>query len=90
MLNLLDTSYQLRDGTGVVVLDAKEDWLQVRDAGQRAVLAHGGNLSHHHGIGRMRVPWIARELGSGYPVLQALKRALDPDGLMNPGVLLPG
>jgi alkyldihydroxyacetonephosphate synthase len=38
----------------------------------------------------MRVPWIERELGTAFPVLRALKRALDPDGLMNPGVLLPG
>jgi FAD/FMN-containing dehydrogenase len=34
------------------------------------------------------VPWLERELGDAYPVLRALKRALDPAGIMNPGALL--
>src|SRR5439155_441900 len=50
--------------------------------------AAGGTISHHHGIGRLRAPWLERELGSAYPLLRALKRALDPSGIMNPGVLL--
>ena len=70
--------------------DAEVAYTGAWAAVMEATLAAGGSISHHHGIGRMRVPWIARELGSAYPVLQALKRALDPDGLMNPGVLLPG
>ena len=53
-----------------------------------ATLAGGGTIAHHHGIGRMRVPWLERELGDAYPVLRALKRALDPAGIMNPGALL--
>ena len=60
-------------------------WGQVMEA----ALAGGGTIAHHHGIGRLRTKWIERELGTGYPVLQALKRALDPSGGMNPGVLLP-
>jgi len=55
----------------------------------RATLANGGTISHHHGIGRLRASWLAEELGSAYPVLLALKRALDPAGLMNPGALIP-
>jgi alkyldihydroxyacetonephosphate synthase len=50
--------------------------------------AAGGTISHHHGIGRLRVPWLEEELKSGYPLLRDLKRTLDPAGLMNPGVLL--
>jgi alkyldihydroxyacetonephosphate synthase len=53
-----------------------------------ATIAHGGTIAHHHGIGRLRVPWLERELKSAYPILQALKRALDPAGIMNPGALL--
>jgi alkyldihydroxyacetonephosphate synthase len=50
----------------------------------------GGSISHHHGIGRVRREWIARELGSaGVATLRSLQRALDPHGIMNPGVLLP-
>lgn len=52
-------------------------------------LALGGTICHHHGIGRLRAPWVPVELGSAYPLLEMLKRALDPKGVMNPGALLP-
>jgi alkyldihydroxyacetonephosphate synthase len=55
-----------------------------------ATLAAGGSIAHHHGIGRVRREWLAREVGeAGLAVLRSLRRALDPDGLWNPGVLLP-
>ncbi|MBW1814838.1 MAG: FAD-binding oxidoreductase [Deltaproteobacteria bacterium] len=50
----------------------------------------GGGISHHHGIGRIRQNWMNKELGeSGVSILQSVKRTLDPDNIMNPGVLLP-
>jgi len=52
-------------------------------------LAAGGTINHHHGIGRLRAPWLPRQLGTAYPLLSALKNALDPKGMMNPGALLP-
>jgi alkyldihydroxyacetonephosphate synthase len=64
-----------------VYLDA---WARTMDA----TLAAGGAISHHHGIGRLRVPWVAAALGTAHPLLAALKRALDPAGLLNPGALL--
>jgi alkyldihydroxyacetonephosphate synthase len=57
------------------------------DAATRAVLASGGTLSHHHGIGRNRARFVAEALGSAYPVLVALKATLDPLNIMNPGAL---
>jgi alkyldihydroxyacetonephosphate synthase len=57
------------------------------DAGQRAVLAHGGNLSHHHGVGLNRARFVAEALGPGADVLARLKQALDPAGILNPGKL---
>lgn len=54
-----------------------------------ATLACGGTIAHHHGVGRLRLPWMERELGGGLEVLRRLKSALDPAGIMNPGVLLP-
>jgi alkyldihydroxyacetonephosphate synthase len=53
-----------------------------------AVLAAGGSICHHHGIGKLRAPWLQRELGSAHVVLERLKAALDPRGIMNPGTLL--
>ncbi|MGD0948012.1 MAG: FAD-binding oxidoreductase [Candidatus Binatia bacterium] len=54
-----------------------------------ATLRCGGTISHHHGIGRLRLPWMARELGEGLTVLRSIKKVLDPNGIMNPGVLIP-
>jgi len=67
---------------------AETDYLEAWARALRATLAAGGTISHHHGIGRLRAPWLAEELGSGYALLRDLKRALDPTGLMNPGALL--
>lgn len=57
------------------------------DAGQRAVLAGGGNLSHHHGVGLNRSRFVAEALGPAFDVLTAVKRSLDPSGILNPGKL---
>jgi alkyldihydroxyacetonephosphate synthase len=51
------------------------------------VLRHGGALSHHHGVGRNRARFVPDALGSAFNVLQELKRQLDPNNIMNPGVL---
>jgi alkyldihydroxyacetonephosphate synthase len=61
-------------------------WRAVMDA----TLAGGGGIAHHHGIGRMRKALLGKEVGEGgLSALRALKRALDPVGFMNPGVLFP-
>jgi alkyldihydroxyacetonephosphate synthase len=62
-------------------------YLALWDAGTRAVLAHGGNLSHHHGVGLNRSRFVAEALGPAFDVLVALKDALDPAGIANPGKL---
>jgi alkyldihydroxyacetonephosphate synthase len=55
-----------------------------------ATAAAGGGIAHHHGIGRVRRAFLRHELGdAGVALLRALKRSLDPDDLLNPGVLLP-
>jgi alkyldihydroxyacetonephosphate synthase len=59
----------------------------VWDAGSRAVLAAGGALSHHHGVGLNRSRFVAAALGSAFDVLVAAKQALDPVGILNPGKL---
>jgi alkyldihydroxyacetonephosphate synthase len=57
------------------------------DAGQRAALAHGGALSHHHGVGLNRARFLPEALGPAFDVLVETKRALDPHGILNPGKL---
>lgn len=68
---------------------AEEDYLEAWRRALQTTLDGGGTVSHHHGIGRLRTPWLEKELGSAYPLIRDLKRALDPSGIMNPGVLLP-
>lgn len=50
-------------------------------------LAHGGTISHHHGVGLARAPVLRQELGSAHSMLQKIKNALDPKGVLNPGKL---
>ena len=70
-------------GTGRVTGGAKR-------AATEALLAAGGTLTHHHAVGADHRPWLAREVGPlGVDVLRAVKRQLDPQGICNPGVLLP-
>ena len=57
------------------------------DAGTRAVLGSGGALSHHHGVGINRARFMAEALGPAFDTLVAVKHALDPEGIMNPGKL---
>lgn len=50
------------------------------------ILAHGGSLSHHHGVGRVLAPWMEGHLGkSSMELLRAVKKHLDPNNIMNPG-----
>ncbi len=76
------------DVTGPVASAAKQAYyLAAWDAGTRAVLANGGALSHHHGVGLNRARFVAEALGGGFDVLTSIKDALDPRGILNPGKL---
>ncbi len=67
--------------------DRDDFYVRCWDVGTRAVLDHGGSLSHHHGVGLHRSRFVAEALGSGLDVLVALKHAMDPRGILNPGKL---
>ncbi len=67
--------------------DAERYYREAWDALTAATLAHGGAISHHHGVGLNRDRFMAGALGSGLGVLTAVKAALDPNGILNPGKL---
>ena len=69
--------------------EVESTYVALWDAGQRAVLAHGGNLSHHHGVGLNRARFVAEALGPAFGVLATLKAALDPAGHPQPGQARP-
>lgn len=55
-----------------------------------ATAANGGGIAHHHGAGRLRIPYLHHDLGdTGVELLRTLKAAVDPAGIMNPGNLIP-
>ncbi|MGW9169600.1 FAD-binding oxidoreductase [Agromyces sp. NPDC055658] len=64
-------------------------WQPVKAAVNDAIMAGGGTISHHHGVGRDHAPWLEREVGAvGMRILRAVKAELDPAGIMNPGALV--
>jgi alkyldihydroxyacetonephosphate synthase len=52
-------------------------------------LRFGGSIVHHHGIGKARAPWVRNEYGTSFTMLETLKRAFDPNGIMNAGTIIP-
>jgi alkyldihydroxyacetonephosphate synthase len=65
-------------------------WRTIKQAATDAIVTNGGTLSHHHGVGEDHLPWMLREKGVlGIEVLRAVKAALDPHGILNPGKLIP-
>jgi alkyldihydroxyacetonephosphate synthase len=70
--------------------EAEPTYLACWEQAMQATIRAGGTISHHHGIGRMRRRWMAAEHGQeGLEVMRAVKRALDPNGILNPGALFP-
>jgi len=67
-----------------------EQWDRVKAAATDVIVRNGGALSHHHGIGVEHRPWMERYLGEqGARWLAAVKAALDPGDILNPGKLVP-
>lgn len=52
-------------------------------------LKAGGSMCHHHGIGKYRSEWTLMEHGTAYYMLEKLKQAFDPNGIMNYGTIFP-
>ncbi|HZD74868.1 MAG TPA: FAD-binding oxidoreductase [Actinomycetota bacterium] len=66
-----------------------EQWAEVKAAASEAVLAAGGTITHHHAVGRDHRPWYDRQRPDPFALaLRAAKAALDPAGVLNPGVLV--
>jgi alkyldihydroxyacetonephosphate synthase len=66
-----------------------EQWAAVKRAASDALLAAGATITHHHAVGRDHRPWYDRQRPEPFAAaLRAAKAAVDPAGLLNPGVLI--
>ncbi len=66
-----------------------EQWAQIKAAASEAILAEGGTITHHHAVGRDHRPWYDRQRPDPFAAaLAGAKAAVDPQGVMNPGVLI--
>jgi alkyldihydroxyacetonephosphate synthase len=64
-------------------------WRVIKGAASDAIVRVGGTITHHHGVGEDHLPWLEAEKGAaGMGVLRAVKRELDPAGVLNPGKLV--
>jgi alkyldihydroxyacetonephosphate synthase len=66
-----------------------DQWAAIKAAASDAVLRGGGTITHHHAVGRDHRPWYDRQRPEPFAAaLKAAKRAVDPTGALNPGVLV--
>ncbi|MDP8968111.1 MAG: FAD-binding oxidoreductase [Actinomycetota bacterium] len=66
-----------------------EQWAQIKAVVSDALLAGGATITHHHAVGRDHRPWYDRQRPDPFAAaLRAAKRAVDPAGVLNPGVLI--
>jgi alkyldihydroxyacetonephosphate synthase len=73
---------------GEVAVEDRQRWYrQAWDAANAVLIRYNAALSHHHGIGLLRAPYMAPSLASAFPLLVTVKQALDPKNILNPGKL---
>ena len=66
-----------------------EMYAEVKEAASDAIMAAGGTITHHHAVGRLHRPWYDQQRPELFAeALRAAKRALDPNGVLNPGLLI--
>ncbi len=67
-----------------------EQWRHIKTRASDALIAAGGTITHHHAVGRDHMPWYRAQRPDLFgKAFAAAKSALDPAGIMNPGVLVP-
>jgi alkyldihydroxyacetonephosphate synthase len=68
-----------------------EQWAEAKRAVNGAIVSAGGTITHHHAVGTAHRDHVERDLGGpvGVAMLRAVKNAVDPRGVLNPGKLIP-
>lgn len=69
--------------------NARKNYYHLMAIIMEETLKGGGSIAHHHGIGKYRAAWMRQEHGTAYQVMDTLKKAFDPNSIMNEGTLFP-
>jgi len=99
LLVLVHLSHIYRDGASIYVtfifrrashpMETLSRWQMLKTVASETIVAHGGTISHQHGIGTDHAPYLMAEKGQvGMSLLEAIQHGLDPQNLLNPGKLL--
>ncbi len=73
---------------GDVDVSQRAAWYRAAwDAANAVLIKHNTSLSHHHGVGLLRSPYMKASLGDAFSVLAEIKQTLDPQNILNPGKL---
>ena len=67
---------------------AEAEYMHVIRIIMEETLRYGGSIAHHHGSGKYRTQWMPEEHGSSYQLMYRLKEAMDPNCILNKGVIL--
>jgi alkyldihydroxyacetonephosphate synthase len=66
-----------------------EQWAEIKSAAAEAIAQGGATITHHHAVGRTHKPWYEREVPELFQRgLRQVKESFDPNGVLNPGVLI--
>lgn len=89
---LLTTFGHIGDGnvhtTFVIDMRSQDEWDRLKPAADELAeiaLEMGGTITAEHGTGLARAPYIEKQLGPALDVMRSIKKALDPNGILNPG-----
>ena len=96
---LTHISHIYKDGAGIYLtyifprMDSASKmvhmWHAAKTAASQCIMDMGGTISHQHGVGVDHKPFLNSEKGAvGMSVLEAVRKTLDPEGMLNPGKLL--
>lgn len=73
---------------GTTDVEKRTEWYrEIWDRANAVLIKHDATLSHHHGVGLVRARFMEPSLGSGFSILQQVKKCFDPKNIFNPGKL---
>jgi len=83
-------TFHARNRSGFEPNEMLAAWQHIKTKASDALIEAGGTITHHHAVGRDHMPWYLRQRPDLFgEALKAAKKQLDPQGILNPGVIVP-